>query len=94
MGKRRSKIDIVYDILSAIQNKGGVIKPTHLLYKANLSYNLLNQYLKELSNKGLVVEESDNDKKNPKRVIRLTDKGFEFLKQYNVMKEFQESFGL
>lgn len=78
----------------AIQNKGGRIKPTHLLYKANLSYQLLAEYLKELEEKSLIVEEEVGKKKSAKKEIVLTEKGFDFLGQYQKMKEFQESFGL
>ncbi|MFP4524320.1 MAG: winged helix-turn-helix domain-containing protein, partial [Candidatus Woesearchaeota archaeon] len=68
-------------------------KPTHLLYKANLSYQLLNEYLEELKGKGL-VEEEEVGKKKTKKEILLTEKGYEFLEQYERMKAFQESFGL
>lgn len=94
MAKRRTRIDIINDILGAIQQKGGRIKPTHLLYKANLSYQLLGEYLKELEEKELVTEEEVTKKKTTKKEIILTEKGFEFIAQYQKMKEFQESFGL
>ena len=77
----------------AIQNKGGRIKPTHLLYKANLSYQLLSEYLDELKDKELVEEELVG-KKQQKKEILLTQKGYEFLDKYHQMKQFQESFGL
>jgi len=93
MVKRRTRIDIISDILSSIQGKGGVIKPTHLLYKANLSYQLLGEYLAELKEKDLVREE-EIGKKTVKKQIMLTEKGYDFLEQYHKMKEFQESFGL
>ena len=54
MGSRRSRLELIFDILLAIQNKGGEIKPTHLMYKSNLSHKLLNAYLEELINKEMV----------------------------------------
>lgn len=93
MTKRRTRIDIISDILTAIQNKGGRIKPTHLLYKANLSYQLLSEYLEELQEKKLVGEEIVG-KKQAKKEILLTEKGYDFLDKYNQMRQFQESFGL
>ena len=93
MAKRRTRIDIISDILSAIQAKNGRIKPTHLLYKANLSYQLLSEYLEELQKKQLVDEELVGKKQEKKEII-LTEKGYDFINQYNKMKEFQESFGL
>lgn len=86
-------MDIISDILKAIQAKGGKIKPTHLLYKANLSYQLLTEYLDELKVK-LLVEEQEIGKKVVKKEILLTEKGYQFISQYDKMKEFQDSFGL
>ena len=77
----------------AIQQKGGRIKPTHLLYKANLSYQLLGEYLEELKGKELLFEEFVGKKKDKKEIV-LTDKGYSFIDQYMKMKDFQESFGL
>ncbi|MBD3209035.1 hypothetical protein GF367_01280 [Candidatus Woesearchaeota archaeon] len=93
MAKRRTRIDIISDILTSIQNKGGRIKPTHLLYKANLSYQLLSEYLEELQEKDLVAEEMVG-KKQTKKEILLTEKGYDFLDKYSQMRRFQESFGL
>ena len=41
MTERRTKMDIIFDMLTAIQDKGGHILPTHLLYKSNLSHGRL-----------------------------------------------------
>jgi predicted transcriptional regulator len=90
MAKRRSRLDIICDMLAAIQGKGGKIKPTHLMYKANLSHNLLNNYLEELVDKEMVKEMKLNDY----RYLIITDKGMEFVQNIKKMKEFQESFGL
>ena len=83
-------MDIVNDMLASINEKGGRIKPTHLMYKANLSHKLLNTYLEDLVSNKLVKEVSDNDN----RYLILTNKGVEFLNQFRKMKEFQKSFGL
>lgn len=94
--KRRSRLELIYDILLAIQNKGGIIKPTHLMYKSNLSHKLLNNYLEELIGKELVaVEEVFNRKrKSTSKIIRLTDKGAGFLAEFRRMREFTDAFGL
>ncbi|MDP3734663.1 MAG: winged helix-turn-helix domain-containing protein, partial [Nanoarchaeota archaeon] len=84
MGSRRSRLELIFDILLAIQNKGGRIKPTHLMYKSNLSHKLLNAYLDELVEKELVLIEEIQAKKrqsNTKMVI-ITDKGLGFLAEF------------
>jgi predicted transcriptional regulator len=90
MNKRRSRIDIIGDMLLAIQDKGGKIKPTHLMYKANLSHNLLHSYLEELVEKEMVKEMKLDDYK----YLIITDKGIEFIQNIKKMKEFQKAFGL
>jgi predicted transcriptional regulator len=94
--KRRSRLELIYDILLSIQNKGGTIKPTHLMYKSNLSHKLLNNYLEELIGKELILIEEipSRKKKVPSKVINLTDKGSGFLAEYRRMREFTDAFGL
>lgn len=97
MAQRRSRLELVYDILLAIQNKGGKIKPTHLMYKSNLSHKLLNNYLEELMQKELVFvhqEEPKKRKQKPTRMIVITDKGLGFMEEFRRMREFTDAFGL
>ncbi|RJQ15643.1 DUF4364 family protein [Candidatus Woesearchaeota archaeon] len=90
MTEKRNKIKIIHDILKSMQDKGGKIKPTHLLYKSNLSYQRMNEYLKDLMEKEFVMEKEEKGKK----FYFLTDKGSMFLQEYNRLVEFTESFGL
>ena len=90
MAEKRNKIKIIHDILVAIQQKGGKIKPTHLLYKSNLSYQRMNEYIKELKQKQFVEELEEKDKK----FFTITDKGDMFLQEYSKIINFTESFGL
>lgn len=90
MNVRRTKIEIINDILRSIQNKGGKIKPTHLLYKSNLSHTKMKDYVNELKNKGMVAEELEKDKK----YYRITDKGLKYIAEYKKIMEFSDSFGL
>ena len=53
---RRSKLQILVDILRLIQRKGGYAKPTHILYGANLSHVRLTKYLNWLLMKGFIEE--------------------------------------
>ena len=88
--KRRGKLEIINDMLRSIQNKGGKIKPTHLLYKSNLSHSKMKEYLAELMGKGMVEEIEEKGKK----LFIITDKGNEFLLEFGRIKEFSDSFGL
>lgn len=96
MGARRSRLELVFDVLLAIQNKGGKIKPTHLMYKSNLSHKLLNSYLEELIQKEFVLieEEVVKKKKRVTKVVRITEKGLSFLAEFRRMREFTDAFGL
>ena len=96
MTSRRSRLELIFDILSAIQNKGGKIKPTHLMYKSNLSHKLLNNYLDELLQKELVLiqEEFVKKRKSTTKTVVITDKGLGFLAEFRRMREFTDAFGL
>jgi predicted transcriptional regulator len=90
MQRKRSRLDIVYDMLLTISNKGGKIKPTHLMYKANLSHTQMKMYLDELIGKSLVEEQAKDERK----ILVLTDKGFALIQKFNQMREFEKTFGL
>jgi predicted transcriptional regulator len=88
--KKRARLEVVYDILSSIRNKDNQIKPTHLLYKSNLSYKMMQGYLKDLMDGDMVESNEEKGKKH----YSLTKKGFDFLGKYDKIKEFTDSFGL
>ena len=90
MAAKRGRIDIINDMLLAIQKKGGRIKPTHLMYKANLSHASLKTYLDDLVRSDLVKKVT----KEKYPYILSTDKGHTFVQKFNEMKEFERSFGL
>lgn len=90
MAERRDKLDIIGDILKAVQDKGGRIKPTHLLYKSNLSHEGMKRYIDELKMKLMLLEEED---KAQNKFFVITDKGLKFLEDYKKIREFTDSFG-
>lgn len=88
--KRRGKLEIIADIFRSIQDKGGKIKPTHLLYKSNLSHAKLKEYVDILLEKGMIGEQQVKGKK----MFFMKDQGHKFLLEFERIKEFSDSFGL
>ena len=88
--KRRGKLEIIADILRSIQNKEGRIKPTHLLYKSNLSHAKLKEYTEMLLEKGMIEEKEVKGRK----MISMKEQGHKFLLEFDRIKEFSDSFGL
>jgi len=89
MTERRSKVQIVYDLLIAAKQKGK-IKPTHLLYKGNLSHLRLKEYIEELIQKGLLTKLQESSHV----YYKITEKGVRFISDIEKMKEITEAFGL
>ncbi|HLC47197.1 MAG TPA: winged helix-turn-helix domain-containing protein [Candidatus Nanoarchaeia archaeon] len=88
---KRDRITIINDILEFVRDKEGKAKPTHIMYKANLSNEMLNEYVRELLGKEFIKESKD---KREKRTYSLTDKGFKFIAEYKQMKGFLASYDL
>jgi predicted transcriptional regulator len=72
---RRNNMDIIAELLYVAKNGA---KKTHLVYKANLNFVLINKYLVSLTENGLL--ESVNER------FYTTDKGTRFLNQYEIIK--------
>ena len=60
------------------------IKKTHIMYRANLSYEQVHLYLGELIEKRLVLQDVSQDG----IVYRTTERGREFLQYYQRIAEF------
>jgi predicted transcriptional regulator len=87
---RRSKTDIIWDMLLAIQLAGGSIKPTRLLYKSNLSYNKMQEYLAELNESNLININRDGERKK----IIITEKGHYYVSELRKARNLARSVGL
>ncbi len=81
----RGKIQIMGDVL-ALGTSG--IKKTHIMYKANLSYEQVHLYLGELIAKRLMVQDASSPSEGV--VYRTTEKGREFLQYYTRLTECLE----
>ncbi len=69
------------DILRAIG--AGAEKPTHVMYKANLSWTVMQGYIKTLEEQGLIISQDEE----AKRSYHLSDKGFKLLNQFLSIRE-------
>ncbi len=88
--KRRGRLETIADILRSIQNKGGIIKPTHLLYGSNLSHTKLKEYIETLLERDMIGEREVKGRK----MIFMKEQGHKFLSEFDRIKEFSDSFGL
>ena len=90
MAKKRNRLEVIHDILKVINNKNGRIKPTHIMYRSNLSHQMMEEYLKELIEKDFVKEA----KSKTGKTYYITEKGLEYLNQFRFIIEFTDTFGL
>ena len=74
MGKHRTRLKILANILSVISNNNGA-KKTQIMYQAYLSYKLLIRYLHDVTKAGLVKWGDEN-------CYELTPKGEDFLAKF------------
>ena len=78
---RRSQMEICIDILKAVtQNR---IKPTHIMYRANLSWSRLKKHLNFLVSQDLLVKSLAEGS----RVYLITHKGKEVLNYFRKIEE-------
>jgi predicted transcriptional regulator len=78
--KRRDKLYIIAEILEIA--KEGTLK-TQIMYRANLSFTQLNDYLGFM----LKIRLLDKTVENNKEIYRATDKGLSFLMRYREITE-------
>jgi predicted transcriptional regulator len=82
----RSRLEIISQIPETAN--GGVNTKTRIMYKANLSYAQLKDYLSTLSNKNVLNYDLGT------HVFKTTEKGLTFLEIYkkldNIMKEEEQ----
>jgi predicted transcriptional regulator len=83
---RRSQLEIKMDILRAV--KEGIEKPTQIMYKANISWTILQTHLKSLVENGFLTEIECGSRKR----YELTQKGFNILRAYcNILEQMGEN---
>jgi len=79
---RRSKMEIHLDILRTLAQKGP-LKLTHIMYKANVNFSVLKEYLDFLTQQELVEEKTI---KKERIVYTITEKGLTVLKYFRELQ--------
>ncbi len=82
---KRGRIDIIKQILETAN--GGVTTKIKIMYKANLSYIQLKDYLMILSNKNLLSYDLNTN------TFKTTEKGIIFLEIYNKLDDIMREEG-
>jgi predicted transcriptional regulator len=74
-------MEMICDILGVVSE--GPTKPTHILYKANMSWRVLSSYLDFLLKRGLIEKEEQGGKRS---LYILTAKGRSILQLYDGLR--------
>jgi predicted transcriptional regulator len=73
LGSYRSRLDIIADILQVVSQNA---KKTQIMYQANLSYKVMQRYLRNITAASLI------DFETTEQCYVITAKGQEFLESY------------
>ncbi|HYA83352.1 MAG TPA: winged helix-turn-helix domain-containing protein [Candidatus Bathyarchaeia archaeon] len=93
--EKRHKLQLHYEILVAIEgymsnNDETPARPTHIQHASRLSYDKMMNHFNELEAKGMILYH----RTNTDGLISITNKGKQFIKQYNELMILIESVGL
>jgi len=88
---KRSKLEIIKDILRIIHENNNSIKTTPLLRQSNVSSARFKEYYSELIEKKFIKEMKNY---RGEKFVCLTDKGFKFLEKYKTIINFIDEFEL
>jgi len=81
MGKHRTRLQILANILSVVADNDGA-KKTKIMYDAYLSYKLLCNYLSDATEASLLH--------NSNNIYNITEKGKDFLSKFNKYLQFNQ----
>ena len=84
---RRDKLKIYGDLLSILycESKKDKVVLTHVQLKTNVPFDRLKTYITELKELDLIYDEPS---------LKLTDKGKQYLKEYETVLDFMKRMGL
>jgi predicted transcriptional regulator len=86
MGRRRSRTELVCEVLESIDS--GIHKPTHILYNTKVSWNVYSEIIELLQSKKFIKTIQSDETENQNRVkYYLTTDGREALQGMKFLKE-------
>jgi predicted transcriptional regulator len=93
--EKRHKLQLYYEILVAVEghmsnNDEKAARPTHIQHTSRLSYDKMMNHFNELEAKDMILYR----RTNTDGLISITNKGKQFIKQYNELMILIESVGL
>jgi len=83
--KRRDKMKIYGDLLLILQDESINKKMTRISSKSNIPFTRLKEHIADLAELGLIEDETS---------LKLTEKGTEYLSQYETFLAFMKSIGM
>jgi predicted transcriptional regulator len=85
--ERRDKLKIYGDLLSALNSDASTkkIMLSHVQMKANVPFDRLKIYIAELVDLGLIEDDTS---------LKITDKGKQYLREYEKVLIFMEAMGI
>ncbi|MDI3486440.1 winged helix-turn-helix domain-containing protein [Methanolobus sp. WCC1] len=89
--QKRSRLEIIRDILQVIRESNDVIGPTKVQRLSNLSFQMFEEYIEELEEKDLICVSL---LKNSRKSYSITNKGRIFLDKCEDFDSFLDDLGL
>ncbi len=84
-------MEIIYDLLSIVNDNNNRIKVTPLLRYSNISPQSFSGYYLELLEKELIAEEHVE---GDSRYVKLTNRGIQYIREYKAVQRFIKEFEL
>ena len=82
MGKKRSEIEILADILRVAMEGA---KKSHIVYKANLNFEIVRKYLDILEKSDLIIGPEGRN-----RIFSTTEKGIKYLNHFEAFRDYMK----
>ncbi|MCS7112027.1 MAG: hypothetical protein N3D82_02330 [Ignisphaera sp.] len=88
MGKKRSKLEILFDVIEILSKEP--VNPTRLSMLVNMPYDRLKKLLDELVDKGIIGYEEQGRS----RVYVLTHRGYRLGEELKKIRKVLEDYGI